>query len=231
MLQHPVGTELEERLGPNLCDLHLHSAARSEAATLGKHTTGMECHQAMWRMSDMHCFSTSPLDSQSSPLVRSGLLGTARVPLGSATCMSWGGAHYRTFDRKHFHFQGSCTYLLASSTDGTWAVYISTICDQRGNCNKVIIPCQTHPVVEDVLYVGTKHIFGRHTNNQISVRISFQALRMMLGLDLVSIHHKNVTLNSLPVPNGEPLFQNGKTIIRKSIIFWLDVENLISWTS
>lgn len=28
MLQHPVGTELEERLGPNLLDLHLHSAAR-----------------------------------------------------------------------------------------------------------------------------------------------------------------------------------------------------------
>ena len=77
------------------------------------------------------------LDSQSSPLVRSGLLGSARVPQGSATCMSWGGAHYRTFDRKHFHFQGTCTYLLASSTDGTWAVYISTVCNGRGDCSKV----------------------------------------------------------------------------------------------
>uniref|UniRef100_A0A8C9YIB5 SCO-spondin n=1 Tax=Sander lucioperca TaxID=283035 RepID=A0A8C9YIB5_SANLU len=62
----------------------------------------------------------------SSPLVRGGLLGSVRVPQSSATCMSWGGAHYQTFDRKHFHFQGSCTYLLASSTDGTWAVYIRT---------------------------------------------------------------------------------------------------------
>uniref|UniRef100_A0A6Q2XSV2 SCO-spondin n=1 Tax=Esox lucius TaxID=8010 RepID=A0A6Q2XSV2_ESOLU len=53
------------------------------------------------------------------------------------TCLSWGGAHYRTFDRKHFHFQGSCTYILASSTDGTWAVYISTVCNGRGDCMSV----------------------------------------------------------------------------------------------
>uniref|UniRef100_A0A8D3EE01 SCO-spondin n=1 Tax=Scophthalmus maximus TaxID=52904 RepID=A0A8D3EE01_SCOMX len=89
-----------------------------------------------------------------------GLLGSTRVPQGSATCMSWGGAHYRTFDRKHFHFQGTCTYLLASSTDGTWAVYTSTVCDGRGDCSK--------------------------------------ALRMMLGLDLVSVRHRNLTLNNLP---------------------------------
>ncbi|KAI4806605.1 hypothetical protein KUCAC02_017423, partial [Chaenocephalus aceratus] len=112
--------------------------------------------------------------SQSSPMVRGGLLGSVRVPLSSATCMSWGGAHYRTFDRKHFHFQGSCTYLMAASTDGTWAVYISTACDGRGHCSK--------------------------------------ALRMMMGLDLVSIHHKNLTLNNLPVANGEPLFQNGVSV-------------------
>lgn len=39
-----------------------------------------------------------------------------------------------------------------------------------------------------------------------------QGLRMMLGLDLVSVHNRNLTLNNLPVPNGEPLFQNGKLI-------------------
>uniref|UniRef100_A0A3P8NP04 SCO-spondin n=1 Tax=Astatotilapia calliptera TaxID=8154 RepID=A0A3P8NP04_ASTCA len=88
----------------------------------------------------------------------------ASVPQSSATCMSWGGVHYRTFDRKHFHFQGSCTYLLASSTDGTWAVYIST------------------------------------------------ALRMMLGLDLVAVHRRNLTLNNLHIPNGQPLFQNGVSV-------------------
>ncbi|KAM4544149.1 SCO-spondin [Fundulus diaphanus] len=141
-----------------------------------------QCCSTMWGLSwrnasDQTCLTctyTLLPDSQSSPLVRSGLLGTARLRQGSSTCMSWGGSHYRTFDQKHFHFQGSCTYLLASSTDGTWAVYISTVCDQRGDCSK--------------------------------------ALRMMLGLDLVSIHHKNLTLNTLPLPNGKPLFQNGVSV-------------------
>uniref|UniRef100_A0A3P8Z7L8 SCO-spondin n=1 Tax=Esox lucius TaxID=8010 RepID=A0A3P8Z7L8_ESOLU len=131
-----------------------------------------------WRnSSDQTCLSctyTLLPDSQSSPLVRGGLLGSARNPQGSATCLSWGGAHYRTFDRKHFHFQGSCTYILASSTDGTWAVYISTVCNGRGDCSK--------------------------------------ALRMMLGLDLVSVHLSNLTLNGLLVPKGEPLFQNGVSV-------------------
>ncbi|XP_013879264.1 SCO-spondin isoform X2 [Austrofundulus limnaeus] len=144
-----------------------------------------QCCSTLWGLSwknasDQTCLTctyTLLPDSQSSPLVRSGLLSTSRVPQGSATCMSWGGAHYRTFDRKHFHFQGSCTYLLASSTDGTWAVYISTVYNQRGNCSK--------------------------------------ALRMMMGLDLVSIYHQNLTMNNLPVPNGEPLFQNGVSV------YWL----------
>ncbi|XP_061570036.1 SCO-spondin [Cololabis saira] len=140
-----------------------------------------QCCSTMWgltwrNVSDQTCLSctyTLLPDAQSSPVVRSGLLGTARVPQSSATCMSWGGAHYRTFDRKHFHFQGSCTYLLASSTDGTWAVYISTVCDGGGECSK--------------------------------------ALRMMLGLDLVSIHKRNLTLNNRPVA-GESLFQNGVSL-------------------
>lgn len=81
-----------------------------------------------------------PSDAQPSPLFHRGLLGGIRDPKASATCMSWGGAHYRSFDRKHFHFHGGCTYVLASSTDGTWAVYISTVCDGRGHCSKVYHP-------------------------------------------------------------------------------------------
>ncbi|KAF3703311.1 SCO-spondin Precursor [Channa argus] len=140
------------------------------------------CCSTLWGLSwrnasDQTCLSctyTLLRDAQSSPLVRSGLLGSIRVPQGSATCMAWGGAHYRSFDRKHFHFQGRCTYILASSSDGTWAVYITTVCDGRGDCRK--------------------------------------DLRMMLGLDLVSISHQNLTLNNQLVSNGEPLFQNGVSV-------------------
>ena len=83
------------------------------------------------------CLPLVSLDSQSSLLVRGGLLGSTRDPQGSATCVTWGGAHFRSFDRKHFQFQGSCTYVLAASTDGTWAVYVSTICEGGGDCSKV----------------------------------------------------------------------------------------------
>lgn len=75
--------------------------------------------------------------SQSYPRLRGGGLGGLWGTQGSGTCLAWGGAHYRTFDRKHFHFQGSCTYILASSTEGTWAVYISSVCDGQGRCGKV----------------------------------------------------------------------------------------------
>uniref|UniRef100_A0A8K9UVC9 SCO-spondin n=1 Tax=Oncorhynchus mykiss TaxID=8022 RepID=A0A8K9UVC9_ONCMY len=137
-----------------------------------------QCCGSLWGLSwrnasDQTCLSCT-YTLLSSPLVRGGHLGSARNPQGSATCLSWGGAHYRTFDRKHFHFQGDCTYVLASSTDGTWAVYISTVCNGRGDCSK--------------------------------------ALRMMLGLDLVSVHLRNLTLNGLLVPQGEPLFQNGVSV-------------------
>ncbi|KAM8881275.1 SCO-spondin isoform 1-T4 [Synchiropus picturatus] len=141
-----------------------------------------QCCNTLWGLSwrnasDMTCLSctyTLLPDAQSSPFVRGGLLRSMRIPQSSASCMSWGGTHYRTFDKKHFHFQGSCTYLLAASTDGTWAVYISTVCDGRGECSK--------------------------------------ALRMMMGLDLVSILHGNLTLNNMAVANGESLFQNGVSV-------------------
>uniref|UniRef100_A0AAR2LHG3 SCO-spondin n=1 Tax=Pygocentrus nattereri TaxID=42514 RepID=A0AAR2LHG3_PYGNA len=104
-----------------------------------------QCCGSLWGLSwknasDQTCLSCSYTllpDSQSPPLLHGGILGGLRDPKASATCMSWGGAHYRSFDRKHFHFQGGCTYVLASSTDGTWAVYISTVCDGRGHCSKV----------------------------------------------------------------------------------------------
>ncbi|KAJ8278768.1 hypothetical protein COCON_G00058340 [Conger conger] len=131
-----------------------------------------------WRnASDLACLSCSYsllADSPSTPLRRGGVLGALRNPQGSATCLTWGGAHYRTFDRKHFHFLGSCTYIMASSTDGTWAVYLSSVCDQQARCSK--------------------------------------ALRLMLAMDLVSIHHGNLTLNGQLVPQGQALFQNGVSV-------------------
>nr|XP_023660300.1 SCO-spondin [Paramormyrops kingsleyae] len=141
-----------------------------------------QCCSSLWGLSwrnasDHTCLScayTLLPGFQSYPRLRGGALGGLWDTQGSGTCLAWGGAHYRTFDRKHFHFQGSCTYILASSIEGTWAVYISSVCDGQGRCDK--------------------------------------ALRMMLGLDLVSIHQRNVTLNGLLVPQNKALFRGGVSI-------------------
>ncbi|XP_073720146.1 SCO-spondin isoform X2 [Misgurnus anguillicaudatus] len=115
----------------------------------GVHNTSLmaleQCCSNLWGLSwknasDDTCLSCTYtlLPDMSSPLIRGGLIRGVRDPQASATCMSWGGSHYRTFDRKHFHFQGTCTYLLASSTDGTWTVYISSECDSSGHCSKTL---------------------------------------------------------------------------------------------
>ncbi|XP_063003641.1 SCO-spondin-like [Elgaria multicarinata webbii] len=57
-----------------------------------------------------------------------------------ATCMTWAGFHYRSFDGKHFRFHGSCVYALAAASDGTWAIYISSSSGSctPGRCHRVL---------------------------------------------------------------------------------------------
>ncbi|XP_073488988.1 LOW QUALITY PROTEIN: SCO-spondin-like [Aquarana catesbeiana] len=56
-----------------------------------------------------------------------------------ATCVTWGGFHYRSFDGKHFNFPGNCVYNLASSIDGNWAIFISgEPCPDPGLCPKTL---------------------------------------------------------------------------------------------
>ncbi|KAM5255351.1 SCO-spondin-like [Ctenodactylus gundi] len=57
----------------------------------------------------------------------------------SATCTTWSGFHYHTFDGRHYHFLGSCTYLLAGAADATWAVHLMPRghCFQPGHCQLV----------------------------------------------------------------------------------------------
>ncbi|GAB1290783.1 SCO-spondin [Apodemus speciosus] len=54
----------------------------------------------------------------------------------SATCATWSGFHYQTFDGHHYHFLGQCTYLLAGAMDSTWAVHLrpSVSCPQPRHC-------------------------------------------------------------------------------------------------
>ncbi|KAM4705238.1 SCO-spondin-like [Rhinophrynus dorsalis] len=93
------------------------------------------------------CFScsyVSPTDLPS-PFLMKPYFSTALVGASTqqqrlfSTCVTWGGFHYRSFDGKHFHFHGTCTYTLASSSDGTWAIYISQEpCAVSGQCPKAL---------------------------------------------------------------------------------------------
>ncbi|XP_056190274.1 LOW QUALITY PROTEIN: SCO-spondin-like [Falco biarmicus] len=66
-----------------------------------------------------------PLDGEASPWLVSLRGAAARHRGPSASCLTWAGSRYRTFDGTHFHFSGECSYSLAATTDGTWAISIA----------------------------------------------------------------------------------------------------------
>ncbi|XP_005404818.1 PREDICTED: SCO-spondin [Chinchilla lanigera] len=105
----------------------------------------------------LHCSNRHlPGDASSAALLQplAGAVGQlwSQRQRPSATCASWSGFHYRTFDGRHYHFLGRCTYLLAGAVDSTWAVHLvpGGHCSQPGHCQLVRVMMGS----EDVLIRG-----------------------------------------------------------------------------
>ncbi|XP_017177065.1 SCO-spondin isoform X4 [Mus musculus] len=97
-----------------------------------------------WNSSSQMCLSCSgqhrPGNASSEGLLQplAGAVGQlwSQRQRPSATCATWSGFHYQTFDGHHYHFLGQCTYLLAGAMDSTWAVHLrpSVHCPQHRHC-------------------------------------------------------------------------------------------------
>ncbi|XP_004594559.2 SCO-spondin [Ochotona princeps] len=100
-----------------------------------------------WNSSSQACLSCSSLylpgNTSSRALLQplAGAVGQlwSQHQRPSATCSTWSGFHFHTFDGRHYHFLGHCTYLLAGMADSTWAVHLRPggHCRQPGPCQLV----------------------------------------------------------------------------------------------
>lgn len=93
-----------------------------------------ECTSCTCVSGDVHCRSERcpPLScaADEMPAVIPGLCCPHCLPR-PATCTAFGDPHYRTFDGRMFHFQGTCTYLLAKDCkDEDFSVHVTN--DDRG---------------------------------------------------------------------------------------------------
>ncbi|XP_039109837.1 SCO-spondin-like [Hyaena hyaena] len=83
-----------------------------------------------------HLPGSAPPPASLQPLVGAVAQFWSQRQQPAATCTTWSGFHYRTFDGRHYHFLGRCTYLLAGAVDSTWAVHLTPRghCPQPGYC-------------------------------------------------------------------------------------------------
>ncbi|GAB5568912.1 otogelin-like protein [Prionailurus iriomotensis] len=116
--------------------MHLREAWRSAVLGLGDTAGGMAAPRPASAALADTSQGSAPSPASLQPLVGAVAQFWSQRQQPAATCTTWSGFHYRTFDGRHYHFLGRCTYLLAGAADSTWAVHLTPRghCPQPGHC-------------------------------------------------------------------------------------------------
>ncbi|KAJ8974052.1 hypothetical protein NQ317_002298, partial [Molorchus minor] len=77
---------------PTECPCHHGGRSYGENATVQSDCNTCKCQNGKWKCTDRLC---------------------------TAECSAWGDSHYKTFDGKHFDYQGQCDYVLAKGSLGS----------------------------------------------------------------------------------------------------------------
>ncbi|XP_069085493.1 kielin/chordin-like protein [Pleurodeles waltl] len=125
--------------GPGRCcyecqDPKISCSYRGQMYQSNEHWEVDECTTCTCVSGEVHCQSERcpqvSCASDETPALIPGMCCPHCIPR-PATCIAFGDPHYRTFDGKMFHFQGSCTYVLAEDCEGgDFSIHVTN--DDRG---------------------------------------------------------------------------------------------------
>uniref|UniRef100_H3A523 Kielin cysteine rich BMP regulator n=1 Tax=Latimeria chalumnae TaxID=7897 RepID=H3A523_LATCH len=115
-LQRALGRHCKEVPYPNVSCLYQGQQYQSN-----EHWEVDECTTCTCVSGEVHCQAERcpqvSCASDETPALIPGMCCPHCIPR-PATCTAFGDPHYRTFDGKMIHFQGSCTYVLAEDCEG-----------------------------------------------------------------------------------------------------------------
>uniref|UniRef100_A0A3B3D713 Uncharacterized protein n=1 Tax=Oryzias melastigma TaxID=30732 RepID=A0A3B3D713_ORYME len=89
-----------------------------------------ECTSCTCVSGDVHCRTERCPPLTCASVIAPGLCCPHCIPR-PATCITFGDPHYRTFDGRMFHFQGTCTYILTQDCESRdFSIHVTN--DDRG---------------------------------------------------------------------------------------------------